>query len=160
VVAAEVIRSAANVGPTPDRLVVDGDVVRAGRPPGAILTQTTSRTDPLAKELTSAGVAGITEFTLAQRTSIQGGDLRAALQKLARDGAAVRLGELWFATETIAEARRLLLAHFASQGPRGSVSVVQFKEIAGLARKQAVAMLEHFDQVGLTRRQGDARVLR
>jgi selenocysteine-specific elongation factor len=160
VVGAEVIRVAGAEGPMLERLVVDGDVVRVGQRPAESEQRATRRTDPLARELTTAGVAGITEFTLAQRTSIQGGDLRAALQKLARDGAAVRLGELWFATETIAEARRLLLAHFASQGPRGSVSVVQFKEIAGLARKQAVAMLEHFDQVGLTRRQGDARVLR
>ena len=86
-----------------------------------------------------------------------GAELRAALQKLARDGAAVRLGELWFSAGVIAEARRRLLAHFEAER---TVSVVQFKELAGLARKQAVAMLEHFDQLGLTRRQGDARVLR
>jgi selenocysteine-specific elongation factor len=158
--AGEVIRVASTEGPARDRLVLDGDVVRlgqGGQGTGAALAQATGKTEALAKELTGAGAAGVTEFTLAQRTSVAGAELRAALQKLARDGTAVRLGELWFATEVVAEARRRLLAHFASER---TVSVVQFKELAGLARKQAVAMLEHFDQLGLTRRQGDARVLR
>jgi len=158
VLAAEIIRIAASDGPARDRLVLDGDVVRLGQAPAA--AQTSGKTDALAKELTAAGAAGITEFTLTQHTSVAGTELRAALQKLAREGAAVRLGDLWFAAEVLAEARRRLLAHFASQGPQGTVTVVQFKELAGLARKQAVALLEHFDQLGLTRRQGDARVLR
>jgi selenocysteine-specific elongation factor len=158
VLAAEVIRVASTQGPAHDRLVLDGDVVRLGQ--ATAVAQASGKTDALAKALGAAGVAGITEFTLTQHTSVAGAELRAALQKLAREGAAVRLGELWFAAEVVAEARRRLLAHFASQGPQGTVSVVQFKELAGLARKQAVAMLEHFDQLGLTRRQGDARVLR
>ncbi len=158
VLAAEIIRIAASDGPARDRLVLDGDVVRLGQAPA--VAQSSGKTDALAKELTAAGVAGITEFTLTQHTSVAGTGLRAALQKLAREGAAVRLGELWFAAEVLAEARRRLLGHFASQGAGATVTVVQFKELAGLARKQAVAMLEHFDQLGLTRRQGDARVLR
>ena len=50
-----------------------------------------------------------------------------------------------------------MVAHFATSP---TLSVVQFKELTGTARKQAVLMLEHFDTLGLTRRQGDARVLR
>jgi selenocysteine-specific elongation factor len=155
VVAEEVIRIASTGGPAGDRLVVDGDVVRMGE--GTSAAQASGKIGALAKELAAAGVAGITEVTLGKRASVAGGELRAALQKLARDGLAVRIGDLWFAAEVIGEARRRLLAYFASEP---TVSVIQFKELAGLARKQAVAMLEHFDQLGLTRRQGDARVLR
>jgi selenocysteine-specific elongation factor len=155
VVAGEIVRLASTEGPARDRLVVDGDVVRMGEGTGP--APATGKIEALAKELAVAGVAGATEFTLGQRASVAGNELRPALQKLARDGAATRIGDLWFTAEVIAEARRRLLAHFASER---TVSVVQFKELAGLARKQAVAMLEHFDQLGLTRRQGDARVLR
>ncbi len=158
VLATEIIRIASAEGPVRDRLVLEGDVVRLGQAPAA--PQASGKTEVLAKALTAAGVAGITEFTLTQQTSVAGTELRAALQKLAREGASVRLGELWFAGEVVAEARRRLLAHFAAQGAGATVTVVQFKELASLARKQAVAMLEHFDQLGLTRRQGDARVLR
>jgi selenocysteine-specific elongation factor len=158
VLAGEIIRLASSEGPAPERLVIDGDVVRLAQAPAAL--QASGKTDALTKALTVAGVAGLTEFTLTQQTSVAGTELRAALQKLARDGLAVRLGELWFAAAVVADARRHLLAQFAAQGPKGTVTVVQFKEAAGLARKQAVAMLEHFDQLGLTRRQGDARVLR
>jgi hypothetical protein len=50
-----------------------------------------------------------------------------------------------------------MTAHF---GGARTLSVIEFKALTGLARKQAVAMLEHFDALGLTRREGDARVLR
>jgi selenocysteine-specific elongation factor len=156
-VAAEVIRLASSTGAANDRLAIDGDVIRRSQAPGAALAQATGKALAIAKALVDAGGSGATEFTLAQRAGLAGAELRAALQKLARDGAVVRLGELWFSAEVVAEARRRLLAHFASVP---TVSVVQFKEVAGLPRKQAVAMLEHFDQLGLTRRQGDARVLR
>ncbi len=41
-----------------------------------------------------------------------------------------------------------------------SVSVSAFREALGTSRKYALPILEHFDQRGLTRRQGDARVVR
>jgi selenocysteine-specific elongation factor len=103
------------------------------------------------------GAAGATEFTVGQRSGAAAAELRAGLQKLARDGAAVRLGELWFSASVVAEARRRALEHFAKAR---TLTVIEFKELAGLARKQAILVLEHFDHLGLTRREGDARVLR
>lgn len=156
-VATEAIRLASTTGPASERLAVEGDVVRLEKHAGAAAEQAAGKTQGLAKALIDAGSSGATEFTLGQRAGLAGSELRAALQKLAREATAVRMGELWFAASIVDEARRRLLAHFASAP---TVSVVQFKELAGLPRKQAVAMLEHFDQLGLTRRQGDARVLR
>jgi selenocysteine-specific elongation factor len=156
-VAAEVIRLASTTGAVNDRLVVEGDVVRLGNAPDPVVEQATGKTQALAKALLDAGSSGATEFTLGQRVGLGASELRATLQKLSREATAVRMGELWFAAAIVDEARRKLVAHFAAAP---TVSVVQFKELAGLPRKQAVAMLEHFDQLGLTRRQGDARVLR
>lgn len=43
---------------------------------------------------------------------------------------------------------------------RGSITVAHFRDRVGASRKFAVALLEYFDQVGLTVRQGDERVLK
>ena len=157
-VAAEVIRLASIEGPAHERIVLDGDVVRASQgpaPAGARLAA--GKIEAVASALQNAALAGASEFILAQQLSTTSAELRQALQRLAREGGAVRLGDLWFAAEVVAEARLRLLAHFAASS---TLSVAQFKGLAGLARRQAVAILEHFDELGLTRRQGDARVLR
>jgi selenocysteine-specific elongation factor len=156
-VAEEAIRRATAGGESAERLVVEGDVVRAPGSESAAAASALSRAQAIARAVEGVGAAGATEFTLAQRAGVAAGELRAALQKLARDGAAVRLGELWFSATVVAEARRRALDHFAKAR---TLTVIEFKELSGLARKQAILVLEHFDHLGLTRREGDARVLR
>jgi selenocysteine-specific elongation factor len=140
-----------------DKLVVEGDVVRAPGSESAAAAAALVRAQAIARALEEAGAAGATEFSVGQRSGAAAAELRAGLQKLARDGAAVRLGELWFSATVVAEARRRALEHFAKTR---TLTVIEFKELAGLARKQAILVLEHFDHLGLTRREGDARVLR
>jgi selenocysteine-specific elongation factor len=140
-----------------EKLVVEGDVVRAPGSESAAAAAALSRAQAIARAVEEAGAAGATEFTLGQRAGVAAGELRAALQRLAREGTAVRLGELWFSANVVAEARRRALDHFAKAR---TLTVIEFKELAGLARKQAILVLEHFDHLGLTRREGDARVLR
>ncbi|HEY3821729.1 MAG TPA: selenocysteine-specific translation elongation factor [Polyangiaceae bacterium] len=156
-VAEEVLRVATGGSDARERLAVEGDVVRMPSSKSAAGTEATARAAGLAKALDGVGNAGATEHTLGEKIGAKPAELRAALQKLARDGGATRLGELWFASRVIDEARRKLTGHFTTSR---SLTVVEFKALTGLARKQAVAMLEHFDAIGLTRREGDARVLR
>jgi selenocysteine-specific elongation factor len=156
-VAEEAIRRATAGGESADRLVVEGDVVRAPGSESAAAAAALVRAQAIARAVEEAGAAGATEFTLAQRSGVAVAELRAGLQKLARDGVAVRLGELWFSATVVADARRRALDHFAKAR---TLTVIEFKELAGLARKQAILVLEHFDHLGLTRREGDARVLR
>jgi selenocysteine-specific elongation factor len=152
-----VLRVATGGGDAKERLAVEGDVVRMPSSAGAATAEASARAAGVGKALAEAGGAGATEHTLGDKTGTKPAELRAALQRLARDGAAVRLGELWFASGVVEDAKRKLTEHFA--GAR-LLTVVEFKARTGLARKQAVAMLEHFDALGLTRREGDARVLR
>jgi selenocysteine-specific elongation factor len=156
-VAEEAIRVATGGRDAPDRLVIDGDVVRMPGSTAAAAGEATALMSAVADALREAGIAGATEHTLADRTGSAPSGLRAALQRLGRDAAAVRLGEIWFASAVVDEARRRLVEHFAATR---TLSVVEFKERTGMARKQAVLMLEHFDRLGLTRREGDARVAR
>ncbi|HEX8795869.1 MAG TPA: selenocysteine-specific translation elongation factor [Polyangiaceae bacterium] len=156
-VAEEAIRRATAGGETSHRLVVEGDVVRAPGSESAAAAAALSRTQAIARAVDEAGAAGATEFTLAQRAGVAAAELRPALQKLAREGAAVRLGELWLSANVVTEAKRRALDHFARAR---TLTVIEFKELSGLSRKQAILVLEHFDHLGLTRREGDARVLR
>jgi selenocysteine-specific elongation factor len=155
--AEEAIRVAVSTSDAKGRLAVEGDVVRMPAGAGVANAEATARAAAIARLLADAAIVGATEHMLAERTGARPQELRPALQKLARDGAAVRLGELWFASEVVDEARRRMTAHF---GGARTLTVIEFKALTGLARKQAVAMLEHFDALGLTRREGDARVLR
>jgi hypothetical protein len=68
----------------------------------------------------------------------------------------VRAGDLWFSQDIIRELREKVALHLARSA---SITVIEFKALAALPRKQAVLLLEHFDQTGLTRRVGDTRVL-
>ena len=43
---------------------------------------------------------------------------------------------------------------------RGSLSAAQLREELGSSRRYMVPLLEHFDEIRLTRREGDVRVLR
>jgi selenocysteine-specific elongation factor len=42
---------------------------------------------------------------------------------------------------------------------RGKITLAEFRDLAGTSRKYAVALLEYFDRKGVTRKEGDARVL-
>ena len=158
--AEEAIRLASGGADTREHLVIEGDVVRmpsSGSAASAASAEATARAERASQALAEAGTAGATEHTLGSRTGSTPTELRAALQKLARDGVAARLGDLWFARGVVDDARLALQTHFASAR---TLTIVEFKTRTGLARKQAVALLEHFDALGLTRREGDARVLR
>jgi selenocysteine-specific elongation factor len=56
-------------------------------------------------------------------------------------------------TSAVAIVKELIAAN-------GSVSVAQLRDRMGASRRPALALLEHLDAVRVTRRVGDARVLR
>lgn len=63
--------------------------------------------------------------------------------------------ELYFHSEAYQEAVELLRRHFAGQE---TLTLAQFRDLAGTSRKYAQALLEHFDQKKMTRRVEDHRV--
>lgn len=80
------------------------------------------------------------------------------LQVLIERGDVVQVsGEVLFDSATyrhlVAEVERYIEQH-------GSISVAQARDAFGTSRKYALALLEHLDSIGVTRRVGDERVLR
>jgi len=65
--------------------------------------------------------------------------------------------EVSFHREAIEEAKDLLLKEISS---RGEISLGEFRDILKTSRKYALPLLEYFDELSLTRRVGNKRVLR
>jgi len=76
-------------------------------------------------------------------------------QYLVETGEWQLIGGIYFATEAVLGARRELLALLDRCG---EASVADIRELWRTSRKYAVPLLEHFDQLRVTRRQGDKRV--
>ena len=77
---------------------------------------------------------------------------------LEREGRLVRVGD-GLAVGAVAheQARRLLVEECEQEG---SIALARFRDLLGTGRRPAQLLLERFDADGVTRRVGDARVLR
>jgi selenocysteine-specific elongation factor len=89
-----------------------------------------------------------------------GADRRAAQAvffRLVEQGTLIKItDDLYVHRDTYEQAKARLLEHLAQHS---SISVPIFKDLLGITRKHAIPYLEHFDQIKLTRRAGDDRVL-
>jgi len=85
-------------------------------------------------------------------------DLVQVLDVLVRRGEAVRVkGDIYFTSGAVDEARERAMAALEENG---SISLAGFRDLLSCGRRNAQALLEHFDGEGLTRRDGDVRVAR
>jgi selenocysteine-specific elongation factor len=86
------------------------------------------------------------------------GDDAAELPALRAAGRAVRVGRgLHYHADALARVEAAVVAFCRAHG---SISIAQLRDELGTSRKFAQALLEHFDSAKLTRREGDAHVLR
>jgi selenocysteine-specific elongation factor len=81
---------------------------------------------------------------------------QAVFFRLVDDGTLVRIkDDLFLHREHVERAKGMLLEHLKAHG---SIGVPAFKDLLGVSRKYAIPFLEYFDQVRVTRRQGDERL--
>lgn len=100
--------------------------------------------------------AGVPELSAA--LGFDQGVVRKALTRMALDRTVVRLGsELHFDAGAIDAARATLVEFLAGHG---SASAAELRDALGVSRKYAIPLLEYFDAQGVTRREGDVRVLK
>jgi selenocysteine-specific elongation factor len=135
-------------------IVLEGDVARTRS--STLGDAQVARLAAARAAIDAAGKHGLGAFGVGEATGASVSEVRAILALLVRQGQAVQAGELWFSPPLVDEMRALAVARL-KQAPR--LSVIEFKELSGLARKQAILLLERFDREGLTRREGDTRVL-
>ncbi len=85
-------------------------------------------------------------------------DFKLLLKLLVEDERAVKVKpDLYYAAEPVAIAREAVVARCQDQG---QITLAEFRDMLNISRKFAQALLEYFDRIGLTRREGDYRVLR
>lgn len=77
---------------------------------------------------------------------------------LEREGRLVRApGDLWFDASTVDALRVRVVAHLEQHG---ELDTQRYKALIGTSRRTAMPLMELFDELHVTRRQGDARILR
>ncbi|MBS3955974.1 MAG: selenocysteine-specific translation elongation factor [Clostridiales bacterium] len=104
------------------------------------------------------GLAPATPRQWGQEVGIDEKTAARILGRMAAEGAVVRLSVLLhFDAEAIADAAARVERHLRE---KGSASPAELRDVLGVSRKYTLPLLEYFDATGLTRREGDARVLR
>jgi selenocysteine-specific elongation factor len=137
-------------------LVAGGALAREGSrlvPPGRAHDPAL---DAIAAALDEGGLRPPPPSELADRAGVDPRLLAAALARLRDEGRAVHAGDLWFSAAAAAEARSVAADALAA----GALRVSELRDLWGVGRRQALALAAHLDQSGLTRREGDLRVLR
>jgi selenocysteine-specific elongation factor len=139
------------------RLRIEGNVVAL---PDFALSQgptAEKRARRVLEVLGTAGLSGASEAAIRHALTDESPDaVHATLGRLSATGAARRLSEMWFAESALESLREKVREFFATH-PK--MNVGDFKDLAGVGRKQAIPLLEQLDREGTTRRDGDDRVL-
>jgi selenocysteine-specific elongation factor len=137
-------------------MVDEGVLAREGTrmiPPGL---QRDPAGDAVASLLEEAGLRPPGMNELVERTGLDDHRLTAILVTLREDGRIVQAGDLWFDAAAAAGARERA-AEALAVAPLGLGGL---RDLWGVGRRHAMALAAYLDQSGLTRRQGEVRVLR
>ena len=95
---------------------------------------------------------------IVQVTGIPQANVEKMLKLLREHGRLVWVGEgMLFHGEAVELARQRLIEHIRQEG---NLESVKFKYLVGTTRKFALPLLDHFDRVGLLKRDGNTRYLK
>lgn len=153
--------AAAGVGPGAGEALVqalesEGAIARDGVrlvPPGR---KRDPAGDGVAAALAAGGLRPPGMTDLAESTGVDERRLTAVLAVLRNEGRVVQAGDLWFDAGAAAAARAAAAEALAS----GPLAIGELRDLWGVGRRHAMALAAYLDQSGLTRREGDVRVLR
>jgi len=138
---------------------IDRGQVRHPKAAVSALADEQAATKALRSLLERQGLSPAAVPQLAEGTGVAIGLARKVLGQLVASGEVVRLaGDLYFSASAI-ETARLSLVDFLAKRPEGATTA-ELKEPLGVSRKYALPLLEYFDVCGVTKREGDLRVLR
>lgn len=113
------------------------------------------RTATVVKLLTDAALQPPLVSALAEQVGWSAPEIVVLLQRAARTGRVVKVGDLWFAAEALAA----LTTAVRGLGTGHTFDVAAMKAAFGVSRKFAIPLLEYLDRQRVTRRVGDRRVV-
>jgi len=85
--------------------------------------------------------------------------LEGLLLKFVKQGALVRVSPKRYFLPAMIARQAACVRELAASAPDGRFTAADFRDRSGLGRNAVIEILEHFDATGLTRREGDRRVL-
>ena len=85
--------------------------------------------------------------------------LEGVLLKFVKQGALVRVSPKRYFLPAMIARQAACVRELAANSPDGRFTAADFRDRSGLGRNAVIEILEHFDATGLTRREGDSRVL-
>ncbi|MGH7550210.1 MAG: selenocysteine-specific translation elongation factor [Gemmatimonadota bacterium] len=111
----------------------------------------------LERRYREAGLEAPETEEVAGDLAVDGTHLRELLRYLEREGRLVKLASDWYAdAEAVDRARHLLVNRLARDGAADTGAC---KETLGVSRKYLIPVLEYLDRSGVTRREGNRRIL-
>jgi selenocysteine-specific elongation factor len=132
-----------------------GRLASAGFAPALTAKERRAREELLAR-LSRAGVNFPSRVVLAQELGLSETEMKSLVRLLVEEESVAALDN-HLAWRPVFDACRAKLLALFERGP--VVDLAAFRSATGAGRNAAVAMLEAFDRVGLTKRSGDGRVL-
>jgi selenocysteine-specific elongation factor len=112
----------------------------------------------VASILDARGLTPPTSQEIADELHINERNLKDILQKLVYEGKVVKVkSDMYLASRHIEELKRLVKEHLTL---KKEMLPSDFKAVTGLSRKYMIPLLEYLDEIKLTIRSGDKRVLR
>jgi selenocysteine-specific elongation factor len=138
------LRAAIEVAGTTAGIAIERDVVRnAGHRSGAEQAEGRRLLDALEAQ------------PFAPPTAAEVGVEPATTRALVRDGSAIELDGVLFATSAVNDARVRVTAAVRE---RGQLTVAEIRDLLGSTRKYVLPLVNRFDAEGVTRRRGDTRI--
>ena len=107
------------------------------------------------REAEAAAVEAVLEAAAPAPAKVTDAELARFLE---RNGRLVRLGDGYAVSAAVYERARTLVVEECESA--GRIALARFRDLVGCGRRDAQLLLERLDADGITRRVGDARVLR
>jgi selenocysteine-specific elongation factor len=138
-------------------VAVAGDLVRAAGFEARLSAADRAHAEKIASESRAAGLEPPPLREWSDRLGLGVEKLRDLLAHLERTGALVRApGELWFDRSAVEALRDRVVAHLRAHG---RLETPAYKAMIGTSRRTAVPLMELLDELHVTARRGEARIL-
>ena len=154
----EVFRAALDGLAVSGRVTLAGDLVKRSGRGMDLRPEEALAKEQIARQFLQAGLAAPAVEQVLAGLPVETRRGEKLLQLLLREQVLVRISrELILHSAAVNKLREVLAEYRLVRGSR--LGVREFKELAGVSRKYAIPLLEYFDRAGVTRREGDARVI-
>jgi len=145
------------------KVVSEKDIVRSSKHSVGLSEQDVALSRGIEEIYLASGVEAPSlddVMTKANVPAAQRAQARKLLQLLLDDRKLIRIqGDMFMHTNVIEDLKTKLQLYASQHEPDRLIDVPTFKDLAGVSRKYAIPLLEHFDREQLTRRAGDKRLI-